>query len=302
MTRREPNFTAEPAPRAGGWRAGVLFRWSWREATRSKAVLLLLNGAGVSWLVFAILVYLHYNLAALRALDLDISRLVPIDAAFFATFLSVQAAIAFVLALIVAPPLLARDLANNGLALYFSRPLGRADYVLGKMAAPLLLLSAVTWAPGLLLFALQAYLAGAGWAVAQARLAAAVALAGILWVVLLTLLAFALAAWLKRRLAASAAFVGLLFIPGLVAGVIDHFLSRRWADLISPIGNVQTIWGGLFGFGAPEHRFFIANGRRVVEILGPPPVWSAWLATAAICGLCLLLLHRRLRAWEEVRG
>lgn len=286
---------------ARGSRAGVLFRWSWREGMRSKAVLLLLNAAGVVWLIFAILIYLHYNLAALRALDLDISRLLPIDAGFFSAYLGITAAIAFFLALLAGPPLLTRDLANNGLALYFSRPLSRADYVIGKMGAPLVLLSAVTWAPGLLLFFLQAYLAGAGWAARNFRLAAALFLGGALWAVMLTLLAFALAAWLKRRMAASAAFVGLLFIPGLVAGVVDSFLAgRRWGDLISPIGDMRIVWNGLFGLSMREPR--IVFGRHMLVITGPPPAWSAWLALAAIAGLCLWLLHRRLRPYEEVRG
>ena len=48
------------------------------------------------------------------------------------------------------------DLRNNGLPLYLSRPFSRTEYVLGKMSVLLILLSAITWVPGLLLFLFQA--------------------------------------------------------------------------------------------------------------------------------------------------
>lgn len=283
-------------------RPGVIFRWSWREALASKAVLLLLAAAAISFALFAILIYLHYNLAALNALRLDVDSIVPIDAQFFLVFLGVQAVVAFFLALIVAPPLISRDLANNGLALVLSRPVSRTEYVCGKLLAPLLLLSAVTWMPGLLLFGLQAYLAGSAWLRPNLRLAPALFLGGLLWALMLTFLAFSLAAWLKRRLAASAAFVGLLFIPGLVAGIVDHFLDRPWGKLLNPLGVIQVIWSGLFGIVPAERRFVLVNGARVWQQVPPLPVWSAWLAAAAIFALCVWLLDRRLRAYEEVRG
>ena len=65
------------------------------------------------------------------------------------------------LAALAGPGLIAPDLANNALPLYFSRPLtrglrlGAADGLIG-------MLSMITWVPGLLLFGMQVGMAGGG--------------------------------------------------------------------------------------------------------------------------------------------
>src|SRR6185312_16272638 len=75
-----------------------------------------------------------------------------INAAFFRRGLEFQGFLCFVLALMVGPALISPDLRNNGLPLYLSRPFSRTEYVLGKTAVLALLMSAITWIPGLLLF------------------------------------------------------------------------------------------------------------------------------------------------------
>ena len=55
---------------------------------------------------------------------------------------------------------LARTCATTALPLYLARPFCRTEYILGKIAVLVILLSAITWVPGLLLFLLQAYLGG----------------------------------------------------------------------------------------------------------------------------------------------
>ena len=64
------------------------------------------------------------------------------------------------MALLVGPPLVSRDLRNNALPLYLCRPFSRTEYVMGKMSVMLILLSAITWVPQLLLFLFQSYLRG----------------------------------------------------------------------------------------------------------------------------------------------
>src|SRR5205807_10578886 len=52
---------------------------------------------------------------------------------------------------------------HDALPIFLSRPFSRPEYVLGKCAVIALLLSVVTWVPGLILFSLQAGLAEGGW-------------------------------------------------------------------------------------------------------------------------------------------
>ena len=67
------------------------------------------------------------------------------------------------MALLIGPPLVARDLRNNALPLYLCRPFSRTEYVMGKMSVILILLSMITWMPQLLLFLFQSYLQGFAW-------------------------------------------------------------------------------------------------------------------------------------------
>ena len=63
--------------------------------------------------------------------------------------------LALFLAAFIGPGQISPDLANNALSLYLARPFSRVEYVLGKMSVLLILMSVMTWVPGLLLFGLQ---------------------------------------------------------------------------------------------------------------------------------------------------
>ncbi len=284
----------------------VLYRRGMAEALGSRMVALLLFAAGIETLVFALLIYLHYNLAAIRVLHLEIAQLVPLDASFFALFLLIAAVLAFFLALWIGPGVIARDKANNALPLFLSRPLTRPQYLWGKMLPLLVLLSLVTWVAGLFLFFLQSALAapvgGQSWFRANAYIGWAIFLGGLVWVVLLALVANALSAGLKRRWPAAAALAGLFFIPGIAGQVVDQFLVHPWGQLISALDLMRIIWGGLFRLPMVRHGFVPApGGGRVWGVLPVLPAWSAWLTVAIIAAACLALLARSLRPYPPVR-
>jgi ABC-2 type transport system permease protein len=52
----------------------------------------------------------------------------------------------------IAPSLVARDVRSRAFLLYFSRPIGRLDYMLGKLAIPAVFLALVTTLPALVLY------------------------------------------------------------------------------------------------------------------------------------------------------
>src|SRR3990170_4384876 len=141
----------------------VIPRYALREVFKSKLFTTIFILCFIYPLISMILVYLHHNTNALALLQINVRELLPIDNTFFRTFMEVQGGFAFILTVLVAPPLISRDLSNNALPLYLCRPLSRTEYVLGKMAVIVFLLSLVTWIPGLLIFFFQASLAGIAW-------------------------------------------------------------------------------------------------------------------------------------------
>lgn len=293
-------YSGEATPR---WsRFLILPRHSYRSIFQSKLFIGYFVLCFVFPLVASIMVYLHHNTEAMAILEMTVKKLVPIDAAFFEIFLVNQGAAAFFLTLLIGPPLVSRDMTNNALPLYLSRPFTRAEYVLGKMSVLLILLSLITWIPILLVYLFQSYLAGWGWFVANLRIAGAIFVGSWIWILLLALLSLAISSWVKWRIVASAALIGVFFVPAAFAGAINEIFRTRVANLVSLPNLIKSAWSGLFGTFVQQSgrmRGF-NNGRRIFVDLYEPPLWSTWLVLCAIGAFCLLLLVRKIRAYEVV--
>ena len=283
----------------------VLPRYALRDVFGSKLFTAVFCLCFIYPLLAAILIYLHHNANAIALLQIDVRELLPINASFFQHFVEVQGWLAFILTVLVGPVLVSRDLANNALPLYLCRPFSRAEYVLGKMTVLVILLSLVTWVPGLLLFLLQAYLEGAGWIVSNSWMAGAIFVGSMTWIVLLSLLSLAISAWVRWRLVAGVALLGLFFIPGALGNLVNGLFMTRVGHLISPADFMKNVWRGLFGHYTLEvGRFNLEDawGNRITEVvLREPPLWASWLVVALVCLACLWLLSRKVRAYEVIK-
>ena len=267
----------------------IIPRHAFRDVFASKIFIGFFALCFVCPLVMAILIYLHYNVNALLIMELKVSDLVSINGDFFLVFLRVQSSLGFLLTVLIGPPLVSRDMSNNALPLYLCRPFSRAEYMIGKMSVLVVLLSAITWVPGLLLFIFQSYLEGAGWLAHNIWIAGAMVVASMLWIVVLSLLSMTLSAWLKWRIAASAGLFAVFMIPSVIGALISLIFQTRWGNIISLGSLLESINETLF-----RSRFTGNSGLL-------PPALAAWIALGLFCALCLLLLSRRVRAYEVVR-
>lgn len=278
----------------------VIPRYALREVFKSKLLVTFFILCFIYPLVAAILVYLHHNANALALLQINVRELLPIDASFFRTFIEVQGSFAFILTVIVAPPLISRDLSNNALPLYLCRPLSRAEYILGKMSVVVFLLSLVTWIPGLLIFFFQASLSGFNWLWANLWMIWAIFFGSMVWIILLSLLALAVSSLLKWRVVASGALLGLFFVPSAFGGIVNNLFLTQAGHLISLWATMNSIWLGLFGLF--ERQTGIVYDRNFNEIaLFEPPLWASWLVITLVCAVCVWLLARKVRAYEVIR-
>src|SRR5688572_24647203 len=148
----------------GSWtRFMVLPRFSWRRLFHQRLVILLTVVAMIWPLLCIGFVYLTNHAGLLQGLDREFQSFIQVNARFFLIFMNVQAVFALFLAALTGPGLIAPDLANNALPLYFSRPLTRPGYALARLIVLFGMLSIVTWIPGLLLFGIQVSMAGGSW-------------------------------------------------------------------------------------------------------------------------------------------
>src|SRR5436309_3650033 len=209
----------------------IIPRHAFRDVFRSKLFTAYFALSFIWPLVCAILIYLHHNISALAIMRLNVADVLPIDAVFFQTYVIVQGTLSFFLAMLVGPQQVSRDLTNNALPLYLCRPMSRGEYVVGKMSIVIILLSAITWAPGLILFLLQSYLEGWAWFADNVWIASAIFLGSLVWILLLALMTQAISAWVKWRVASRAALIGLFLIPSVFAAIINEIFQTSWGHI-----------------------------------------------------------------------
>src|ERR1043166_4628732 len=218
-----------------------------RDIFRSKLFTAFYALSFVCPLVFAIIIYLHHNAEALAILKINVIDIIPIDASFFQALVTIQGIIGFFLALLVGPQQVSQDLTNNALPLYLCRPFSRSEYVVGKMSIVIIMLSTISWVPGLILFLLQSYLEGWSWFSANIPIASAIFLGSLVWIVLLALLTQTISAWVKWNVASRAALLGVFFIPTAFAEIVNQIFETRWGQIIDLRALIGNVWAGLFG-------------------------------------------------------
>lgn len=280
----------------------IIPRHAFRAVFKSKLFTAFFVVCFLPLLLEAILIYLHHNINALAAMKIDAREVIPIDAYFFQAFVYVQGGFAFFVALLVGPPLVARDLRNNALPLYLCRPFSRTEYVLGKMSVILILLSAVTWVPQLLLFLFQSYLEGFAWFRANIWMASAIVIGGLVWALLLALITQTISALVKWRVVASGALLALFFIPSVFGEFINVVFLTHWGHIISLAALMRNVSAGLFGTFDRVAETIAVEDNVVQQItVLEPPLWCSWAALFLICAVCLALLSWRVKAYEVVR-
>ena len=273
-------------PLTGRWvQFMVLPRYGWRRLYQQRLVILLTMAAFVWPLLCTGFIYLTNHAELLQGLDPGFRSFIQIDGRFFSVFMYVQAGFAVFLAALTGPGLVAPDLTDNALPLYFARPLTRWSYALARLTVIVGMLSIVTWVPGLLLFLLQVSMAGGSWLLTNWTLGAGVVVGFLLWLLFLSLVAMASSAYVKWRVVAGAVSLAFFFVLAGVAQMIDNIFRVTWGHAMDPAWAVNRIWCSLLGVTPPD---------------GPGALTSL-LALIGFALLLVVVIERKLRPVEIVR-
>ena len=263
----------------------VLPRYAWRRLYQQRLVVLLTMAAFVWPLLCVGFVYLANYVELLQGLEPEFREFIQIDGRFFSIFMYVQGGVAVFLAALAGPGLLAPDLANNALPLYFSRPLTRWSYALARLLVIVGMLSVVTWIPGLVLFGMQVSLAGGSWFRANWTLGAGMVVGFLLWLLILGLVAMASSAYVKWRVVAGAVSLAVFFILAGVSEMIDAVFRVTWGHILDPAWTVNRVWCALLGVEAPRG----------------PGAGPSMVALTGFVLLLVLVIERKLRPVEVIR-
>jgi ABC-2 type transport system permease protein len=272
-------------PLANRWaRLMVLPRFSWQRLFQQRLIVLLMVVALIWPLLCACFIYLSNNVELLAGFGPVFKNFIKVDGKFFMSFMSTQAFFAVILAALIGPGLIAPDLANNALPLYFSRPLSRTAYSLARLGTLFGVLSFVTWIPGLLLFAIQAGMAEKPWFSENWKIGAGIFAGLALWILLLSLVALAGSAYARMKAVAGGIVLGFFFILSGMATIINGIFRSTWGHILSPTWTTERLWYAMLNLDPPEG----------------PGVMACVSILAIMIILLAFILERKLRPVEVI--
>ena len=262
------------------------FAWSKILSQRFVVILLVLS---LFWpLLCAGFIYVSNHadlLPNLGGMQGPVAALLEINGKFFAVFMNVQSTFAILLAAIAGPGLVAPDLANNALPLYFARPMSRWTYIGARMMVLFGILSLVTLVPGLFVFGMQASLASTAWLQANWALGQGLVLGFVLYIAMVSLVALTCSAYVKWRVVAGALVLAFFFVLAGAAQMINQILRVEWGSLLNPGFAIYTVWCALLGVESVEDA---------------PGAWDCFAVLMVMLGGLLAVLLRKLRPVEVV--
>lgn len=248
-----------------------------RTMIRKRAFLGLLIFAWLPFLVRAVQIYVTSNYP-------QVQMFAP-DAKTFRDFLEQQDFFVFIITIYVGAGLIANDRRANALQIYLSKPLMRAEYIVGKAAVLFVFLLLVTLAPALLLLLLQVMFKGSfEFLRANLFLVPAITLASLLQALLATFTMLALSSLSK-----SSRYVGIMY-----AGIL-FFTAAIYGAMYAITGSSSVSWISLG-----------ANLTQVVDVIFrlEPRYATPWpVSLLVIIGMVVLsisVLERRVRGVEIV--
>jgi ABC-2 type transport system permease protein len=255
----------------------IITRTGIRAMLGKRAFLALVLAAWIPFLVRAAQLYAAANVP-------QASFLAP-TAATFRQFLRQQDLFVFLVTVYVGAGLIANDRRTNALQIYLSKPITRADYILGKLGVIAIVLLLITWLPAVVLLLVQVSFAGNFTFVgANLFLFPAITAFSVLEIAVASISMLALSSLSTSPRFAGILYAGLIFFSQALFVVLNVATrDSRWSWLSMPNNVIQV---GDWLFGIPLRS-------------GPP--WPTQLVIlvllAAIAGAVLV---RRVRGVEVV--
>ena len=270
-------------------------RFPWWPITRTGIMLafkkrgfrFLFAGAFLPGVVFLGFIYASENLENFKFMLHSSTQILSITPGSFKLFFMLPLFLPWLLMLVFAGSgLIADDLKHNSLQIYFSRPLRKKDYLLGKMAVVFFFILAVTLVPGLLVYIFKLIFAGSF----KFFLSYPWLVLSIIGFSVVLAVFFAFYTLLLSALSKNSRYVMILvFIVYLFShifyGILHGIFKTPYMALFSIRENIDQVGAVVFA-QKPAHPI--------------PVLWSC-LVLAGICGLSALVLSRKIRGVEVVR-
>ncbi|MCL6502997.1 MAG: hypothetical protein K6T86_09960 [Pirellulales bacterium] len=276
------------------WATLAMVRVALLQVFRRKAYWIVLGLGLTQFLLFWSVIYAVTQLnpppqvreRILEAFGFSAETAAPQDSGYI-LFMQRQSLVVMILLAFSGSLLVGADFRLQTLPFYLSRRIDRMHYIAGKLLAVAVLVSLLTWVPALLLFIEYGmFTSSLTYWVENWRVPLAVLAYGLVLCVCLSLLLVALSAWLQRAAPIAVTWSSLFTFLALLAEYLREETGQQAWALLDPWRDMRYVGRMCFGVFT----------RQSQEALAP---W-ALLVLGVLCGACLLLLVRRVRAVEVV--
>ena len=245
---------------------------------RTRMFIMVLLAAWLPFVVYAVLIYFAANYP-------QTAQWFSPDAKMFRGFFQRQEFFVFVMTIYAGAGLIANDRRANALQIYLSKPLMRAEYIVGKAAVLFAFIMLVTFLPAILLLFLQVMFSGSFQFIKNHLfLFPAITVAAVLQALLASFTMLALSSLSKSARYVGILYAGVIFFTGAIYGALY---------LITGSTSVSWIWVS-------------ANLSQVLDVIfrQPPQFDTPWqVSLIVILGLIAVsvsILERRVRGVEIV--
>jgi ABC-type transport system involved in multi-copper enzyme maturation permease subunit len=259
-----------------------------RLAFKKRGFRFLFAGSFLPAIGFLATIYISERLEDFRFMVRGSDRLVKVDPGFFNTYLTNPGVLFLVIMVLVfgCAGLIADDLKHNSLQIYFSRPLQKRDYLLGKMGVVFFFVLVLTFLPGLLLFLFKLVFSGSfRFFLEYPWLLPAIAGYSLLLTVFFAFYTLLLSALSKNSRYVMILIFTVYLFSHILYGILKSIFRTRYTALFSILANLQQVGAFIFGRKLP---------------FAVPPGWS-FLVLLAVCVLSALVLKRKIRGVEVIR-
>jgi len=181
--------------------------------------------------------------------------------------------------------LIANDLKSNALQLYLSKPLTRLDYIVGKVAIILIMLSFITFIPGILLFLEHSVLSqDSAFFLEQYWIIGSIFLFSLILSIPTTFMILAFSSVTKSYRYAAIMFVAIMFGTPIIGRMLKVIFRSKWIDYIPYWWNLETIGREIFGISKDPTAWY----------------WSS-LIVIIITVASILVIYRRIRGEDIIK-
>jgi ABC-2 type transport system permease protein len=223
-------------------------------------------------------------------------------------FFSFEMFFSMVLVMLVGPNLISQDLRFNAIPLYFSRPLRRFDYFVGKLGVIGFYLGVVAVGPAVLAYVLGLLFSlDLGVVRDTARLLFASIVYGLVVIMSAGTLMLAMSSLSRNSRYVAVLWVVIWFVSGGTAAALRGLLRRDWCPIAAYTQNLTRIcralldtesaWKPILQLVPPAQR-----ERVLTDFSGPafPWYWSA-LVLAGLFGISLWILSLRVKSLDRLK-